>query len=78
MPDNTPPIERRHLVLIAAAVGAVCGENARILGIAPAGQPRADAWTRSGRATIHNSHRPGRRSGIERAVAKAHPGATTS
>lgn len=33
---NVPPIPRRHLVLIAAAAAAVCGENTYITGIVPA------------------------------------------
>ncbi|HVX66790.1 MAG TPA: hypothetical protein VHA11_09325 [Bryobacteraceae bacterium] len=74
--ETTVPIEERHRVLIAAAVAAVCGENARILGIAPARSTR-NAWTVAGRVTIHRSHRPSGTPGSARLLAKQDPGATT-
>ncbi|MGE5486333.1 MAG: hypothetical protein ACM3ZB_00760 [bacterium] len=69
--SKTTEIPSHHLALIAAAVAAVCGENASIAGIEPA----QNAWARTGRLAIHTSHaRPGRE-GVGRLPAKQHPGA---
>jgi hypothetical protein len=65
-----------HLAIIAAAVAAVCGDGAHILGIVPVEARAANAWGRSGRMAIHNSHRMPRRDGIARLLAKQDPGAT--
>jgi hypothetical protein len=75
MPETTVVIEERQRVLIAAAVAAVCGEHARILGIAPAAAATRNAWTLAGRITIHNSHRPSGTPGSARLLAKQDPGA---
>jgi hypothetical protein len=58
MPEKTVLPDEHHRVLIAAAVAAVCGENARILGIAPAEVKARNAWTIAGRINLQSSHRP--------------------
>ncbi len=68
------PVPERHRVLIAAAVAAVVGPGARILGIMPASAEPA-AWTRSGRAAIHGSHNWSRGSSAIRSLASSGPGA---
>ncbi|MGE5644734.1 MAG: hypothetical protein ACM336_02970 [Acidobacteriota bacterium] len=70
MPDTTA-IPTHHLAIIAATVAAVCGERASILEIVPAG----NAWGRSGRVAIHNSHRMPGRDGVRRLLARQDPGA---
>jgi hypothetical protein len=75
MPETTV-IPSHHLALIAAAVAAVCGKGASILGIAPVETAVENAWGRSGRIAIHDSHRMPGRGGIARQVAKQNPGAT--
>jgi len=47
----------RHRVLIAAAVAALFGEHASILGIHAAETGSPAEWTRHGRASLQNSHR---------------------
>lgn len=46
----------RHRVIIAAAVAAMFGENARILAIYAADKGSPAEWTRHGRASLQNSH----------------------
>jgi hypothetical protein len=77
MPQTTAPIEERHLVLIAAAVSAVCGENARILGIAPKEAPERNDWSHTGRVQIHGSHRPAQEPGPLRSLVNRDTGVTT-
>jgi len=77
MPETTARIEHRHLVLVVAAVAAVCGENARILGIVPAVATAGNAWTHAGRLSIQGSHRTGRPAFALRTLAKPYPGAPT-
>ena len=55
----------RHRILIAAAVAAVLGGNARVLAIEP-----ANAWTLEGRATVHLSHAVFRNANVVKTVPK--------
>lgn len=58
--DENPAIPEHHRILIAAAVAAVCGPDARVIGAVPL-QIEAGAWARFGRTAIHHSHGlPGR------------------
>ncbi len=66
MDENRPPgIPEHHRILIAAAVAAVCGPDARILHAAPA-QTETGAWARLGRMAIHYSHSLPGRDGLAR------------
>ena len=63
MDEYRPPsIPEHHRVLIAAAVAAVCGPEARVIRAAPAeAEAEATDWARLGRMAIHHSHSlPGR------------------
>jgi hypothetical protein len=53
--DQAPTIPEHHRVLIAAAVAALCGPDARVLRAVPL-QFETGAWARSGRMAIHRSH----------------------
>jgi hypothetical protein len=63
------------MVLVAAAVAAVCGEGTRILGISPVAEGAQSKWGRWGRLAIHGSHSLPGRDGIGRLLAKQDPGA---
>jgi hypothetical protein len=64
MNETFPPtIPEHHRILIAAAVAAVCGPDARVLGAVPV-QTDADTWTRLGRMAIHHSHSLAGRDGM--------------
>jgi hypothetical protein len=68
-------VPKEHRVLIAAAVAAVCGANARILGVVPVEAAARNQWGRLGRIAIHGSHSLPRKDGITRLLAKQDPGA---
>ena len=63
--NENPNIPEHHRVLIAAAVAAVCGPNARVLRAVPL-QTEAGGWARFGRMAIHHSHSLPGRDGIAR------------
>jgi hypothetical protein len=68
-------VPQHHLAIIAAAVAAFCGENARILAIHPGHAP-GNPWGLSGRVGIQGSHNPRVHEGIARLLTKQNPGAT--
>jgi hypothetical protein len=68
-------VPQHHLVIIAAAVAALCGENARILAI-HSSHASGNPWGLSGRVAIQGSHNPRVHEGIERLLTKQNPGVT--
>jgi hypothetical protein len=72
---HSAAIPQHHLAIIAAAVAAFCGENARILAI-HSDHAAENPWGRSGRVGIHGSHNPRVNEGIERLLTKQNPGVT--
>ena len=54
---TTPPISRRHRILIAAAAVAVLGPRARVVGVAPVG------WSQ-----LRPGHQPAPRASFHRPI----------
>jgi hypothetical protein len=60
-----PAIPEHHRVLIAAAVAAVCGPDALIVGALPISLELGD-WARLGRIAVQSSHSLPGRDGLAR------------
>ena len=62
--DTPAPIAPEILAVIAAAVSMVCGPDARIVDVNPAGATGAEGagaahpWALEGRRALHATHRP--------------------
>ncbi len=69
MPDHAD-IPAHHLVVIAAAVAAALGADARVTGVRPSG-----FWTRLGRRAVQASHNLLRGPSPVRSLARPDPGA---
>jgi hypothetical protein len=54
--DTPAQIPQRHMVVIAAAVAAVCGPGARTRQIRAVNHPVSSTWARQGRMVLQQSH----------------------
>jgi sodium pump decarboxylase gamma subunit len=59
-PVGDGALDRRHLVVIAAAVAAAVGPRSRMHRIVMLGNRSGDPWVTEGRVVVMGSHRPHR------------------
>ena len=58
--EPTDGVDKRHLVVIAAAVAAAAGPRARVHRIVMLGREAGRQWVSEGRVVVMGSHRPRR------------------